>query len=497
MFPTDFAIFSSSSSSIPLCAQMRANSRPAPRDWASSFSWCGKAEVEPAAVDLEARAEVLLGHGRALDVPARPPLPPRRVPGRVLVRLVRLPEREVPLVLLEVARLLGDHVLELRARELAVAGPPLDTEVDVALGLVGQPAVDELCDQGDDLGNGLGRERLDLGPAKSERVRVLHVPASCLLGQLGARNSVACRGLVDLVVDVRDVLDQLDVVAGLGEPPAKPHREDERARIPEVDPRVDRWTADVHPNRAGRGRQLLEPARKRAVEAHAARLTRVGRRTRRECGARAAQDLVPVERDEDAPELGPARLARQREPERPQVTADRLELPKDLTRRRRAKHVGARLPGARESARGSLAPPRPARAGRERVRASAPSDAPRRASGRRGAPARTRPEPRPRRRAPRPAERRSPRRPGAGVARGRVGHRYAATRARRDSLARPRAGSPRPAGRPATRPRRASRASRPQEPAEARDGGTRAGSRRAPPPASGEARGSPDGPCRG
>ena len=37
-----FDIFSSASCSIPLWAQWRANGRPAPRDWASSFSWWGK-----------------------------------------------------------------------------------------------------------------------------------------------------------------------------------------------------------------------------------------------------------------------------------------------------------------------------------------------------------------------------------------------------------------------------------------------------------------------
>src|SRR4029077_18886651 len=62
-------------------------------------------EVEPAAVDLERRAEDLLGHHGALDVPTRAAAPPRRLPRRVLrLRLVRLPQREVARVLLERAR---------------------------------------------------------------------------------------------------------------------------------------------------------------------------------------------------------------------------------------------------------------------------------------------------------------------------------------------------------------------------------------------------------
>src|SRR5262249_37074156 len=57
-------------------------------------------EVDAAAVDLEHRAEQLLGHHRALDVPSGPPPPPRRFPPGVLALLVPLPERKVARILL-------------------------------------------------------------------------------------------------------------------------------------------------------------------------------------------------------------------------------------------------------------------------------------------------------------------------------------------------------------------------------------------------------------
>src|SRR2546428_3806714 len=106
-----------------------------------------EAEVEPAAVQLERGAQVLLRHRRALDVPAGPAPTPRRLPPRVLLRLVRLPEREVPLVLLQVARLLRDHVVELGAGEPPVLREPGHAEVDVTAGLVGEPALDQLLDE--------------------------------------------------------------------------------------------------------------------------------------------------------------------------------------------------------------------------------------------------------------------------------------------------------------------------------------------------------------
>ena len=46
-----------------------------PRDCARSFSWCGKIEIDAAAVEVEALAEVRSRHRRALDVPAGPPRP--------------------------------------------------------------------------------------------------------------------------------------------------------------------------------------------------------------------------------------------------------------------------------------------------------------------------------------------------------------------------------------------------------------------------------------
>src|SRR5207248_10809510 len=66
-------------------------------------------QVEAAAVDREARAEVALRHRGALDVPTRPAPTPRRVPRGVLAGLVRLPEREIARVVLERVRRLLPH----------------------------------------------------------------------------------------------------------------------------------------------------------------------------------------------------------------------------------------------------------------------------------------------------------------------------------------------------------------------------------------------------
>src|SRR5437667_5968770 len=104
----------------------------------------GEDQVEPAAVDLEARPELVLSHDRALDVPARSPAPPRRIPRRVLARLVRLPEREVARVLLERVRLLLLDLVGTLARKPPVVGESPDAEVDIAADGVRVARVDEL-----------------------------------------------------------------------------------------------------------------------------------------------------------------------------------------------------------------------------------------------------------------------------------------------------------------------------------------------------------------
>ena len=62
----------------------------------------GENEVRATSMDLEVEAQQPLCHRRALDVPPGTPSSPGGIPRRVLAGLVRLPQREVERVTLQV-----------------------------------------------------------------------------------------------------------------------------------------------------------------------------------------------------------------------------------------------------------------------------------------------------------------------------------------------------------------------------------------------------------
>ena len=187
-----------------------------------------------------------------------------------------LPEGEVARVLLDLSGLLRHHLLEARTREPTVLGESRHTEIHVAFRFVGEPAGDQLLGEGDDLPDGLGGERLDVGTAEAQAVRVLDVPAGGPAGELGTADAEGPRGIVDLVVDVGDVLGELHGVPAVLEPALEPHRQHEGAGIADVNALVHRRPAEVHADRARRGREIVLPPRVRVVEPDRHRRSELG-----------------------------------------------------------------------------------------------------------------------------------------------------------------------------------------------------------------------------
>ena len=115
------------------------------------------------------------------------PRPHGDVPGRVLVLLLALPEREIERILLAVGALDAlalVHLVDRPVRELAVGRQRADAEVDVAAGRVGMAAVDQVADQRHDRLDVLGGQRLVVGPAEPQPLGVGDVVRRHLARQL-------------------------------------------------------------------------------------------------------------------------------------------------------------------------------------------------------------------------------------------------------------------------------------------------------------------------
>ena len=254
----------------------RRDARSRPRSGRARDSWCGKSEVAAAAVDLEARRR-----GRSVAIAEHSMCHPGRPgphgdshagsSGSERCQSTKSSGSRLPGHVGSLPRSLAIGSISSRGevRQLAEARPRVDVEVDVAVGDVGEPVVDEPLDHRHHLRDVLGGARVVIGRQPVERRH---------LGQEGrhvavAEGEVVLAGLACLaqhvVVDIGQVLDVDDVVAEVLEIPMQDVEADVGERVPEVAGVVRRDAADVEAD--GRaladGRERLEPAAAGIVEA--------------------------------------------------------------------------------------------------------------------------------------------------------------------------------------------------------------------------------------
>ena len=112
----------------------------------------------------------------------------------------------------------GLHVVETAAAELAVMRELLDAVVDIAVvDHIGVALRDELLDHRDDLRHRLTDARVDIGMADVQRIHRLEIGLDVAVGDVLPRHAFLVGRIDDLVVDIREVLDVVDLVALLGE----------------------------------------------------------------------------------------------------------------------------------------------------------------------------------------------------------------------------------------------------------------------------------------
>ena len=205
-------------------------------------------QVLPAAVDVQALAQVGHGHTGAFDVPAGTARPPRAFPRR-FAGAGALPEGEVHgmflvLVYLDAAACL--HSLKGAVAQLAIALALLHAEKDVAAGGVGVAGIHQLADGLDDGADFLGGAGVDVGAADVQRVHRLEEVANELLGQLGGFNALFLGALDYLVVHVGEVLDVVHLETDMLQIPAQHVEGDVAQGVADVGGGIRSDAADIH-----------------------------------------------------------------------------------------------------------------------------------------------------------------------------------------------------------------------------------------------------------
>ena len=212
----------------------------------------GEDQVLTAGVQVDGLAQVLAGHGAALNVPAGAAVAPGALPVG-LAGLGRLPDCEIGGVLLQVVvhtaaqlTVAALEVVEVQMAQLAVAGVGLDAEVDIPVaGHIGVAGVHEVLDDVDDLADMLGSAGAHGGGLDVQTVGIPDVLGLKLAGDLLHRGAFLLALFDELVINIGDVGDIVDLVAAVFQIAAQRIKDDHRARVADVDIVVNRRAADI------------------------------------------------------------------------------------------------------------------------------------------------------------------------------------------------------------------------------------------------------------
>ena len=220
----------------------------------------GKLQVLPTAVDVDGLAQVAVGHGGTLDVPARPALSPGRVPIG-LPRFRRLPEGEVQRVLLHIVHINAGPRLELLnglVGEFPVIDKLFGAVVHISVHRVGIPLVNQGLHQVNDLLDVLRGLGVNGGVPHPQAMGVFEVLVDVLFRNGLGGGPLLIGPLDDLVVYIGEILHKGHLVAPVLQVAPQHVKEDHGAGVAHVNIVVDRGAAAIHLNLSGgEGDKLL------------------------------------------------------------------------------------------------------------------------------------------------------------------------------------------------------------------------------------------------
>ena len=205
-------------------------------------------KILAAAVNINGVAEIAPVHRGALDMPAGSALAPRGIPCG-LAGFRGFPDGEIHRLALDLA----DHytrarlkILKRLMRELAVILELLGAEINVALRLIGVALFDKGRDYLNDGVDILGSLRIYRCVADIESVGVDPELFYIALGNLGEINMLLVCASDYFIVDIREILNELHIVAAIFEIAAQDIEDAQRAGVADVDIVIHGRAAGVH-----------------------------------------------------------------------------------------------------------------------------------------------------------------------------------------------------------------------------------------------------------
>ena len=199
-------------------------------------------------MNVEGRAERFVRHHAAFDVPPWATGAPRAVPAR-LARLGLFPQREVGRMAQARVALdahASDHLVQLAARQFAVARLLLDGVVHAISRDIGAIFGDQITDVFDHLRNVVRAFRMIGDGGYVQPLEISEVLRGVALGNRQPRLAGGDAAIDDLVIDVGDVVDQAHRIPAHREPARHSIEQHRPHEVPNMAIVVHRRPAQVH-----------------------------------------------------------------------------------------------------------------------------------------------------------------------------------------------------------------------------------------------------------
>ena len=168
-----------------------------------------KNQIAAAAMEIKPATQIFMGHGAALDVPARPAGAPRAVPER-FAGFGALPEGEIhgmTLAVIDFDARAGFHVIQTAAAQMAVCCKILNAEIYIAVHHISVTFLDQRPDHIDNFLHVARYSRIEVHPANIQAIHHFEIRLDIPVGQFIPGNSRFRRSVDNLVIHIRKVLD--------------------------------------------------------------------------------------------------------------------------------------------------------------------------------------------------------------------------------------------------------------------------------------------------